>query len=203
MEKLKVSQAVIVEGKYDKIKLSALLDAVIITTEGFGIFKDKHMAELIRQYARTTGIIILTDSDAAGFRIRGHIKSICPDGNITNIYIPDIFGKEKRKTEPSKEGKLGVEGIDADLLRKLFENAGLSFFDKRTSSNILTTQDLYELGLTGTYDSSRLRRKTAELLGLPERITPKTLLEAVNSFIGPQRLSEAVQKAKAEIHRNK
>ena len=198
MEKIKLSQAVIVEGKYDKIKLSALLDAVIITTEGFGIFKDRQTAELIRKYASTTGIIILTDSDGAGFRIRGHIKGICPEGKITNIYIPDVFGKERRKTEPSKEGKLGVEGIDANVLRELFEKAGVTEFGKAPCDE-MTMQDFFELGLTGAPRSSELRRLTAKLLGLPERMTPKALLEAANSFIGRERLSAAVSQAEKEM----
>ena len=197
MEKIRLTQAVIVEGKYDKIKLSALIDAVIITTEGFGIFKDTETAELIRKYASATGIIILTDSDAAGFRIRGHIKGICPEGKIYNIYIPDVFGKEHRKAEPSKEGKLGVEGIDTDVLRELFENAGITA--EESSSGSMTMQDFYELGLTGAAQSSQLRRSTARLLGLPERMTPKALLEAANSFIGRERLSAAVSKAKKEM----
>ena len=198
MEKLRLEQAVIVEGKYDKIKLASVLDAVIITTEGFGIFKDKQNAELIRQYALTTGIIILTDSDAAGFRIRGHIKGICPEGKIVNIYIPDVFGKERRKTEPSKEGKLGVEGIDAALLRELFEKAGV-LHETAPAADVLTMQDLYELGLTGSENSSILRRRTAVLLGLPERITPKALLEAANSIFGRDRLAEAVNKASESV----
>lgn len=197
MEKLRLSQAVIVEGKYDKIKLSALIDAVIITTEGFGVFKDTDTAELIRKYAATVGIIILTDSDAAGFRIRGHIKGICPEGKIFNIYIPDVYGKEHRKAEPSKEGKLGVEGIDAEVLRELFEKAGIT--DKETPSAGMTMQDLYELGLTGAANSSALRRYTAKLLRLPERMTPKALLEAANSFLGRDMLSAAVSKAKKEM----
>ncbi|MBQ2580269.1 MAG: toprim domain-containing protein, partial [Ruminococcus sp.] len=115
MEKLKVAQAIVVEGKYDKIKLSAVVDGVIICTNGFGIYKDKTTAELIRFYARTSGIIILTDSDSAGFQIRNHLKGLIQGGKVTNLYIPEIFGKEKRKSLPSKEGKLGVEGIDADI----------------------------------------------------------------------------------------
>ena len=113
MKKLKIPYAIVVEGKYDKIKLSSIVDAVIIVTNGFGIYKNKETAELVRYYAEKTGIVILTDSDTAGFRIRGHIKSIVPKGKIINLYSPEIFGKEKRKTEPSKEGKLGVEGISA------------------------------------------------------------------------------------------
>ena len=120
MEKLKISRAIIVEGKYDKIKLSSIVDGVIIVTNGFRIYKDPDKAALIRYYAQHGGIAILTDSDTAGFRIRGHIKGIVPKGDIVNVYVPEIFGKEKRKTEPSKEGLLGVEGVPADIIREAF-----------------------------------------------------------------------------------
>ncbi len=198
MEKLKTDKAVIVEGKYDKIKLSAVLDAVIITTEGFGIYKNRDTAELIRKYAQTSGIIILTDSDAAGFRIRGHIKSICPEGKITNVYIPDVFGKERRKAEPSKEGKLGVEGMDAAVLRRLLEEAGIGSSEASVGDK-MTMQELYELGCIGSENSSLLRRRTALLLGLPERITAKGLLEAINSIFGRERAEAAVRSAKKEM----
>ena len=111
---LHIEQAVIVEGKYDKIKLSSILDAVIITTNGFSVMKNKEKLEIIRFYAQNKGIIILTDSDSAGFKIRNYLKGAIKNGKIINVYVPDIFGKEKRKAAPSKEGKLGVEGIDKE-----------------------------------------------------------------------------------------
>lgn len=197
MEKLRIEQAVIVEGKYDKIKLGALIDAVIITTDGFRIFKDEEMCALIRRYAETTGIVILTDSDAAGFRIRGHIKGICPEGKITNLYIPDIFGKERRKTEPSKEGKLGVEGIDTAVLAELFSRAGLTS-DKKLDGDPLTAQDLYALGLSGGAGSSVLRRRVALALSLPERITAKGLLDAANTLYDKAEFTDMVQRIKEE-----
>ena len=122
---IKVKQAVIVEGKYDKIKLSSIIDGLIITTDGFSIFKDKEKTALIRRLAENQGIIILTDSDSAGFKIRNYIRGCTQKGKITNIYIPDIFGKEKRKAVPSKEGKLGVEGVSTDILKDAFEKAGI------------------------------------------------------------------------------
>lgn len=181
MEKLKISQAIIVEGKYDKIKLSSFVDAVIICTNGFGIFKDKKKAELIRLYAKKNGIIILTDSDTAGFKIRGHIKGICPSGKITNVYIPEIFGKEKRKTEPSKEGKLGVEGMDIEILRKAFEKAGI-MSDSSPKGEPVTKMDFYELGFSGGAASSELRKKLCAELGLPQLMTAGALLETVNAM---------------------
>ena len=123
---IKIKEAVIVEGKYDKIKLSSIIDTVIITTEGFRIFKNPEKLSLIRYYAQKTGVIILTDSDSAGFKIRGFLKGAIGKGKITNVYIPDIFGKEKRKENFSAEGKLGVEGIPADIIRDAFRKAGIS-----------------------------------------------------------------------------
>ena len=125
MEKLKIDKPIIVEGKYDKNKLSSFIDGVIIVTDGFSVYGDEELKAYIRKCARETGIIILTDSDSAGFRIRGFLKGLCNEGEIINVYIPDVFGKEKRKELPSKEGKLGVEGIDVMTLRAAFEKAGV------------------------------------------------------------------------------
>ena len=124
-ERIKLDMPVIVEGRYDKIKLESVIDAVIITTDGFGIYRNREKRELIRRYAEKTGVIILTDSDGAGFQIRNSLKGCIGSGRAVNIYIPDVFGKERRKVKPSKEGKLGVEGIDPDTLRKAFEDAGV------------------------------------------------------------------------------
>lgn len=167
MEKLKISRAIIVEGKYDKIKLSSIVDGVIIVTNGFRIYKDPDKAALIRYYAQHGGIAILTDSDTAGFRIRGHIKGIVPKGDIVNVYVPEIFGKEKRKTEPSKEGLLGVEGVPADIIREAFEKAGI-IGEKVADRELMTKLDFYELGLSGRPDSSRLRQLVCEKLSLPK-----------------------------------
>ena len=147
-EKIKLSQAVIVEGKYDKIKLSNILDAFIIETNGFGIFKDKEKLSFIKRLARERGIIILTDSDHAGFMIRNYISSGVPKEQIINVYIPDIFGKEKRKTEPSKEGKLGVEGMSSQVILRALDRAGVTSA-KSLCENPVTTVDFYDLGLTG------------------------------------------------------
>ncbi len=172
---------VIVEGKYDKIKLKSIIDGIIITTDGYGIYKNKEKMSLIRKYAEKTGIIILTDSDGAGFQIRNHLKSIIGNGKIINIYIPDVFGKERRKAAPSKEGKIGVEGIDKDILIKAFTDAGvLGTTEKKEPW--LTKSDFMEMGLSGGENSSALRERLALKLGLPERITSKALLEALNNL---------------------
>ena len=180
MEKIKISQAIIVEGKYDKIKLSSFIDGVIIVTNGFGIYKDKDIVQLIRYYAQRQGIIVLTDSDTAGFKIRGHIKSIVPKGKIINLYAPEILGKEKRKTQPSKEGKLGVEGINVNVLKALFEKAGVKGEIKENPSPV-TNLDFFQLGITGQKNSSRLREKLLDKLELPKLVSSKALLEIVNS----------------------
>ena len=133
---IKIDKAIIVEGKYDKIKLSSIVDAVIIVTNGFGIFKDREKLELIRYYANTTGIIILTDSDSAGRKIRGYIKGALNGGDIINVYIPDIFGKEKRKDKPSAEGKLGVEGVNSRILLEAFEKSGITASESNSEPDI-------------------------------------------------------------------
>lgn len=179
---LHIRQAIIVEGKYDKIKLSSIVKAVIIPTHGFRIFKDPEMLALIRHYAETTGIIILTDSDRAGFRIRNFVKGAVPNGDIRNIYIPDVFGKEKRKEKPSAEGKLGVEGIDAEVLRDAFQKAGILSDEVRTGDPITKT-DLYLAGLSGTPDSSERRRMLQRKLGLPSMLSAAALLEILNSMM--------------------
>lgn len=179
---LEIEQAVIVEGKYDKIKLSSLVKAVILPTNGFKIFKDPEMLELIRHYARTTGIIILTDSDRAGFRIRSYIRGSVPDGKIHNIYIPDVFGKEKRKEKPSAEGKLGVEGMDADILREAFRKAGV-LTKESAPGDPITKTDLYLAGLSGTPDCAQRRRDLQKKLGLPSMLSASAFLEVLSSMM--------------------
>lgn len=178
-----VDGAIIVEGKYDKIKLSGIVDCPIITTDGFGIFKSDEKKILLRWYAKNGGIIILTDSDSAGFRIRGYIKGLVNGGSVRNVYIPDVFGKEKRKTKPSAEGKLGVEGISASMLREAFERAGISSEAPKITEKI-TRADLYEDGLFGGKDSSSKRQELLRRLGLPEKLSVSGLLEVLNSSVG-------------------
>lgn len=198
MEKLKIPYAVVVEGKYDKIKLSSIIDSPIIVTNGFGIYKNSETARLIRYYAEKTGIVILTDSDTAGFRIRGHIKSIVPKGKIINLYSPEICGKEKRKIQPSKEGKLGVEGISAEKLRKLFVDSGL-VNDAKSSENPITSLDFYELKLSGNSNSTLYRKQILNAMNLPENLTAKALLEAVNARYSKEEFIQLVQKIQEDI----
>lgn len=195
--KIHVNLPIIVEGKYDKIKLESLVDGLIITTDGFRIYKDEEKLSLIRAFADNGGIIVLTDSDGAGFQIRNHLKSCIGGGKIINIYIPDIFGKEKRKEKPSKEGKLGVEGIDADILRKAFLDAGvLSGSEPR--EQWLTKADLLEDGLVGGANSGELRKKLASEFSLPERISANALLEVLNSLYDKESYEKALTKIKGE-----
>ncbi|MCM1506857.1 MAG: DUF4093 domain-containing protein [Ruminococcus flavefaciens] len=190
---LKINEAIIVEGKYDKIKLSSVVDGVIIVTNGFRIFKDAEKLALIRYYAEKTGIIILTDSDSAGRKIRGYIKGAVKKGRIINVYIPDIFGKEKRKEKPSAEGKLGVEGIDVETLVSAFEKSRVCASES-TRRNDITKATLYELGLSGGKDSSYLREKLQKSLGLPSLMSASSLLEVLNTMMDSRELSEYMKK---------
>ena len=181
-EKIKLTEAVIVEGKYDKIKLSNILDAFIIETNGFAIFKDKSKLSFIKKLAKERGIIILTDSDHAGFMIRNYISSGVPKEQIKNVYIPDVFGKEKRKDTPSKEGKLGVEGMTKEVILASLEKAGVS----STSSvcdNPITTVDFYDLGLTGGANSKAKRKAVCKALDLPEFLSTSSLISCINNFM--------------------
>lgn len=180
---LHLEQAVIVEGKYDKIKLSSVVDAVIITTNGFSVIKDKEKLEIIRFFAKNKGIIILTDSDSAGFKIRNFLKGAISDGKITNVYIPDIFGKEKRKSVPSKEGKIGVEGIDTQMLLEAFRKAGVISTEAGSEREPVTKLDLFESGLSGGSNSAEKRSELLKYLGMPELMTTNAMLEIINTMM--------------------
>lgn len=177
---IRLKQAIIVEGKYDKIRLSNLVDALIIPTNGFAIYKDKQTAELIRTLAKKTGIIILTDSDSAGLQIRNAIRNIVREGEVINVYIPDIAGKERRKRVPSKQGLLGVEGIDDEILLNAFERAGVFAEKPAVPKEPITKADLAELGLTGGENSAAARAALQKRLKLPEKLSTNLLLEILN-----------------------
>lgn len=185
---IKVRQAVIVEGKYDKIRLSNIVDAVIIPTNGFMIYKDKETAELIRTFAKTTGIIILTDSDSAGFQIRTKIREIAHGGKIINVYIPDVEGKERRKQKTSKEGLLGVEGIDDKVLLEAFQKAGVFCEEQLPKTDPITKGDLLDLKLIGTDGAAERREKLQKQLGLPKRLSANMLLEILNVLYSREEL---------------
>ena len=192
---IKLKQAVIVEGRYDKIKLSNLLDALILTTDGFGIFKDKEKQAFLRRLAREQGLIILTDSDSAGFLIRNFLQSALPPEQITHVYIPDLFGKEKRKRAPGKEGKLGVEGVSEQVLLEAFARAGIAAAESDLPPlPPLTTADLYALGLSGKPDSAAKRRALLQKLALPERLSTSALLRVLNGFVTREQFESAVKE---------
>lgn len=191
---LHTNMAVIVEGKYDKIKLSSVIDAVIIPTNGFRVFKDKEKMELIRYYASGVGIIILTDSDSAGFKIRNYIKGSVGNARIFNVYIPDIYGKERRKTEYSKEGKLGVEGMDEKVLIEAFKKSGIDFSSEPRRRRDITKMDLFEDGLSGGANSSEKRARLLKKLGLPELLTANAMLEVLNSMFTREQYKQAVSE---------
>ena len=193
---IKIKQAVIVEGKYDKIKLEQILDAVIIQTDGFGIFKDKQKQKFIRALAEKKGILILTDSDSAGFVIRSFLSGIVSPEYITHAYIPDILGKEKRKSEASKEGKLGVEGVSNEVILKALEKAGI--IGEQTDSDAaekkqVTKTDLYNDGICGKSNSLEKRRKLLKVLNLPERTSANSMLKIINTFLSYEDYKQAVK----------
>ena len=185
-----IAQAIVVEGKYDKIKLSSILDAVILVTDGFRIFRDPEKMALIQYYARTTGVIVLTDSDRAGFQIRNYLKGAVMDGKLYHVYIPDIYGKEHRKEKPSAEGKLGVEGIRKDVLLEAFAKAGVLTDEVPEKADPITRYDLYELGLSGGADSKARRKALQKRLGLPDLLSAASLLEVLNTMMTRQELQQ-------------
>lgn len=195
---IKIKQAVIVEGKYDKIKLSGIIDAPIIQTDGFGIFKNKELQKMIKTVAEKTGILILTDSDSAGFQIRSFIGSTVDSQYIKHAYIPDIFGKEKRKTEPSKEGKLGVEGVSERIIIDALEKAGVLCEAVEEPTRPITKLDLFEDGFTGGENSVSLRAELLKCFGLPSRLTTNSLVKVLNCMTTYDEYITAVEKIKGE-----
>lgn len=173
-----LEQAIIVEGKYDKIKLGQLFDAVIVATEGFAIFSDPEKLEYLRRLARTCGIIVFTDPDGAGLVIRNHIKSTVQEGKVYHAYVPDIPGKEKRKRTPGKAGLLGVEGVPNELIINAVLSCGIE--ESHVQHEKITKNDLYELGLSGHPNSTGLRKALAARLRLPSNLSANGLLDAIN-----------------------
>lgn len=191
---LKLKQAVIVEGKYDVIRLSNVIDALIIKTDGFGIFKNKEKQRLLRKLADEKGLIVLTDSDSAGFVIRNFINSCVPTDKITHVYIPDIYGKEKRKTEVSAEGKLGVEGIHEKILLEAFKKAGVTAEKTEEKRDMITNVDLFEHGLSGGKNSSEKRKELLRRLSLPERMSTSSFVKILNCFVTKEEFEKTVQE---------
>ena len=191
---VKVKEAIVVEGRYDKNTLSQILDAPILETSGFGIFKDKQQMALLRRVAETRGLIVFTDSDGAGFVIRNHIKSAIPGKYLKHAYIPDIYGKEKRKAAPGKEGKLGVEGMTREVILESLRRAGATIEGEETIPvRQITKQNLMELGLSGGADASAKRLKLLKKMNLPERMSPNAMLQALNLLYTLEELTTIVE----------
>lgn len=193
---VKIKEAIVVEGRYDKNTLSQIVDAPILETSGFGIFKDKQQLKLLRKVAQMRGLIVFTDADGAGFVIRNHIKSAIPGKFLKHAYIPDIPGKERRKAAPGKEGKLGVEGMTPDIILQALRNAGATIegeTEKRTAGAI-TKADLVSLGLSGIPGSEEKRKKLMKHLDLPEHMSPNALLQALNLLISLEELEEIISQ---------
>ena len=190
---VKIKEAIVVEGRYDKNTLSQILDAPILETSGFGIFKDKQQMALLRRIAETRGLIVFTDSDGAGFVIRNHIKSAIPGQYLKHAYIPDIYGKEKRKRKPGKEGKLGVEGMPPQVIADVLRRAGATFLGEdgdKTAAAHTTKADLFAAGLTGGEGSAQRRLELLKRLELPEHMSANALLAVLNGCYTAEEVKE-------------
>lgn len=191
---LRIKEAIVVEGRYDKNTLSQLVDGIILETSGFGIFKDEQRLKLLRRLALERGLIVLTDSDGAGFVIRNFLKGAIDPALVKHAYVPDRRGKERRKRKPGKEGKLGVEGMPPQVLEQALRRAGATFLDGpeevEPQRRQITKGDLFVAGLSGMPDSAGRRKALLERLDLPEHLTANALLEALNVFYGYDALAE-------------
>lgn len=185
-----VKEVIVVEGRYDKNTLSQTFDAVIVETSGFGVFNNKEKLALLRRLAEVRGLVVLTDSDGAGFVIRNFLKGAIDPALVKQAYIPDVAGKERRKASPSKEGKLGVEGMSAETLIDALRCAGATLGDETPThrSGGITKATLYELGLSGRPDSARRRSELLKRLGLPERLGANALLDVLNALYTSEEL---------------
>lgn len=194
---LHINKTIVVEGKYDKEQLKKITDAPIICTGGFNIYKDKQTINFLKNAAEKNGIIILTDSDAAGFRIRNYLKQCIGEfGNITNIYIPSLKGKEKRKADFSKEGLLGVEGMDTELLKELLIKADAS--SENTPPPFLDKARFFEDGFSGKADSNKKRELLLKHLNLPKRMSSNSIIDIINKTITEEEYIRAVLKTEKE-----
>lgn len=192
-----IKEAIVVEGRYDKNTLSQVVDAVIMETSGFGVFKDGERLAFLRQLAEKRGLIIFTDPDGAGFVIRNFLKGAIPPHQVKHAYIPDIYGKERRKRAPGKEGKLGVEGMRPELLLDALRRAGATFLDETSPALLrgeLTPADLFALGLTGQADSAARRKALLQKLALPEHMNTKALLSALNALYTKEELAALLRE---------
>ncbi len=193
---LRVREAIVVEGRYDKNTLSQLVDGVILETGGFGIFRDREKLALLRRIAEKRGLILLTDSDGAGFVIRNYLKGALPKERVKQAYIPDLYGKEKRKSRPGKEGKLGVEGMSPAVLEDALRRAGATILGEadRRQAPALTKADLYACGLAGGEGSREKRRALLLRLGMPEHLSPNAMLPVLSALYSREDLLNELEK---------
>lgn len=201
----KIKEAVIVEGVYDKIKLSGFLDGIILTTHGFAVYNNDDFIQTIKKIAEETGIVILTDSDSAGFRIRSFIKQKLPAEQVKHAYIPDIEGVERRKAKASAEGLLGVEGMSEEIIIKALRDAGCTIDDHsgtKREERAITKSDLYRLGLTGGKDSRVRRERLSYTLGMPAKLSSNMLLDVLNRLLTLEQLEEIVKNAQKKGEQN-
>lgn len=190
---IKIKEAIVVEGRYDKNTLCQIVDAVIFETNGFGIFKDQQKMDMLRRVAEKHGLIVFTDSDGAGFLIRNRIKSCIPGQYLKHAYIPDIYGKERRKAAPGKEGKLGVEGMTKNVILEALRRCGATIEGKNVPApKRITKQDLMEMGLSGGKDASTKRLALLKKLDLPERMSANAMLQALDVLYTLEELTEIV-----------
>ena len=195
---VKIEEVIIVEGKYDKNTLSQVVDAVILETSGFGIFHDKERRKLFQKLAEQRGLIILTDSDGAGFVIRNYLKGFLPPEKLKQAYVPDLYGKEKRKASPSKEGKLGVEGMRPEILLEALRRAGAHFVGEEqetAASARITKADLYFLGLSGGEGSRQKRHTLLRRLDLPDHLSSEAMLDVLNALMSREDFFSLVSQA--------
>jgi len=190
---LSIKEVIIVEGNYDKAKLSTLVDATIVVTDGFMIFKDKSKCEMLKKLAKEHGAIIFTDSDGAGFKIRNYLKNILRGFNIKHAYIPDIKGKEKRKNHSSKEGFLGVEGVSDDVILTALENAGYELGAESQKKKVTKT-DFYSDGLCGADNSNEKREELKKILKLPKHLSANMLLDVLNRLYTYEEYKQFISK---------
>lgn len=192
----KIREVIVVEGRYDKNALKQVVEATVVETGGFGVFNDKERLALLRRLAAERGLIVLTDSDGAGFVIRNFLKGAIPKDRIKHAYIPDVYGKERRKAAPGKEGKLGVEGMKPEVLLSALERGGATFEDGEAVSeqDPVTKADLFALGLTGGKDSASRRAALLKKLSLPEHMTTNAMLEAINLLCGREELLRLLEE---------
>ena len=189
---MRIKEVIVVEGRYDKNTVSQVVDATIVTLGGFSVFNDREKLAFLRRLALERGLIVLTDSDGAGFVIRNYLKGALPKDRVKQAYIPDIHGKERRKRTPGKEGKLGVEGMRPEVIIEALRRCGATFEEEQAQplrGSLITKADLFALGLTGTPDSAIRRQALLRKLDLPEHLTPNGLLEALNLLYSLEELN--------------